>query len=99
MKSCLSPQIRALVGAIRFHPSEYDWPVIPTLWRETEAISALKGLEAAVAIALGKVRYGIDQTADINVDHATVFLFMSYLSTINGYGKWDPPSVERLKRE
>jgi hypothetical protein len=88
-----------LVRAIRFHPSEDDWPVISTLWRETEAISALKGLEAAVTIALGKVRYGIGQTADIDVDHPTVFLFMSYFSTMDGYCKWDPRSVERLKGE
>ena len=94
----LSPEIRALASAVRIHGTE-DWPVIPTIWRETEAITALKSLEAAVAIALGKVRYGIEQIADVNMDHATIFLFMSYLSTIDGFGKWDPRSVERLKRE
>ena len=94
----LTPQIRALASAIQIHGKE-DWPVIPTLWRETEAITALKSLEAAVAIALGKIRYGIEQTAEIDMDHATIFLFMSYLSTVDGFGKWDPRSVERLKRE
>jgi hypothetical protein len=94
----LSPEIRSLASAVRIKGTE-DWPVIPTLWRETEAITALKSLEAAVAIALGKVRYGIDQTAEIDLDHATIFLFMSYLSTIDGFGKWDPRSVERLKRQ
>lgn len=94
----LSPEIRALASKVNIRGEE-DWPVLPTLWRETEAITALKSLEAAVAMALGKVRYGIDQTAEIDMDHATIFLFMSYLSTIDGFGKWDPKSVERLKRE
>lgn len=94
----LAPEIRALESAVSIHGGD-DWPTIPTPWRETEAITALKSLEAAVAMALGKVRYGIDQTAEIDIDHATIFLFMSYLSTIDGCGKWDPRSVERLKRE
>jgi hypothetical protein len=94
----LSPEIRALGNRINIY-GEKDWPTIPTPWRETEAITALKSLEAAIAIALGKVRYGLDQTAEIDMDHATIFLFMSYLSTIDGFGKWDPRSVERLKRE
>jgi hypothetical protein len=94
----LSPEIRALASKVNIHGEE-DWPVIPTLWREAEAITALKSLEAAVAMALGKVRYSIDQTAEIDMDHSTIFLFMSYLSTIDGFGKWDPRSLERLKRK
>ena len=94
----LSPEIRVLASRIKIHGEE-DWPVIPTLWRETEAITALKSLEAVIAIALGKIRYDLDQTAEIDMDHATIFLFMSYLSTIDGFGKWDPRSVERLKRK
>ena len=94
----LSPEIRSLGSRIKIHCEE-DWPTIPTLWRETEAITALKSLEAAIAIALGKVRYGLDQRAEIDMDHATIFLFMSYLSTIDGFGKWDPRSGERLKRK
>lgn len=94
----LTPQIRSLAPSVYIHGTN-SWPTIPTPWRETEAITALKALEASVTMALGKVRYGLQQTADIDVDHATIFLFMSYLSTIDGYGKWDPRSVERLKRE
>lgn len=92
----LSSIIRNFGKAVEIH-GDQEWPVIPTPYRETEAITALKAIEAAIAIALGKSRYGFDQTAFVNADHATIFLFMSYLSTIDGYGKWDPRSVERLK--
>lgn len=94
----LTPEIRALASKVNIHGEEH-WPVIPTLWKETEAITSLKSVEAAVAMALGKVRYDIDQTAEIDMNHATIFLFMSYLSTIDGFGKWDPRSVKRLKRK
>lgn len=76
-------------------------PTIPSPWKEAEAITALKALEAALAIALGRLRYpelGYQQ-AEIDSDHATAFLFMSYLSRIDGTGKWDSGSVKRLKRE
>lgn len=94
----LSPEIRACAKSVKIHGSEEE-PTIPTPWKETEAITAFKALEASVAIALGKLRFGIDQTGTIDSGHATTFLFMNYLSTIDGYGKWDPRSIARLKRE
>lgn len=94
----LAQEVRSLVSKVKLDGIGGE-PTIPTPWRETEAISSLKGIEAAIVLALGKLRYGVDQTADIDTDHATTFLFMSYLSTIDGYGKWDPKSVARLKRK
>lgn len=94
----LSPEIRAYAQHVAICGEE-SWPTIPTPWKETEAITAFKALEAAAAIALGKLRFGFDQTGTVDADHATTFLFMNYLSSIDGYGKWDAKSVERLKRE
>jgi len=92
----LPASVKGLYSSINIHGNE-GLPVIPSPWRETEAITALKALEAAMAMALAKVRYGFDQTADIDAQHATIFLFMSYLSTIDGFGKWDKRSVAKLK--
>jgi hypothetical protein len=93
-----SAEIRDCAQNITIHGRE-TWPTIPTPWKETEAITAFKALEAATAIALGKLRFSLNQTGTIDSDHATSFLFMNYLSSIDGYGKWDAKSVERLKGE
>jgi hypothetical protein len=77
-------------------------PTIPTPWRETEAITAIKALEACIALAIAELRFPSGKqrppaSASIDADHATVSLFMSYLSTINGFGKWDKRSLPYLK--
>jgi len=75
-------------------------PTIPTPWRETEAITAIKALEACVALAIAKLRQphaAEAPTAAIDTDHATLSLFMSYLSTVHGFGKWDKRSLAYLK--
>lgn len=75
-------------------------PTIPTPWRETEAITAVKALEASVVLAIAKLRptpAAEAPTAAIDTDHATLSLFMSYLSTVHGFGKWDKHSLPYLK--
>lgn len=91
---------RSLGSNVQFSGFGGD-PTIPSPWKEAEAITALKGLEAALAITLGRMRYPElgDQKAEIDSDHATAFLFMSYLSSIDGMEKWDKGSVQRLKRK
>lgn len=75
---------------------------IPTPWRETEAITATKALEACIALAIAELRFpsgkrGPPASASVDTDHATISLFMSYLSTVNGFGKWDKRSLPYLK--
>jgi hypothetical protein len=84
-------------------------PTMPTPWRETEAITATKALEACIALALAELRFtssrhttSSNSTAEapqapIDTDHATLALFMSYLSTVNGFGKWNKRSFPFLK--
>lgn len=88
--------VRALYDSVALQAEGRGEVTIPSPWRETEAISALKALEAALAISLGEIRYGIKQTAEIDIDHATVFLFMAYLSTIDGHSKFEPEAISRL---
>ena len=106
-KHLLQDQTIALSGELRNSASKVKItgpggePAIPSPWKEAEAITALKALEASLAIALGRLRYPElgEQTAEIDSDHATAFLFMSYLSTLDGFGKWDKRVVPKLKRE
>jgi hypothetical protein len=77
-------------------------PTIPTPWRETEAITATKALEACIALAIAELRFPsgkrrLQASASVDTDHATISLFMSYLSTVNGFGKWDKRSLPYLK--
>jgi hypothetical protein len=95
----LPQSVRALYDSVVLRADDGEDVVIPSPWRETEAITALKALEASLAISLGKIRYGIDQTAAIDIDHATVFLFMAYLSTIDGHSKFEPEAIARLASE
>ncbi|KAF9019685.1 CoA-transferase family III [Hymenopellis radicata] len=53
----------------------------------TEAIAALKGLEAGFAAALADRRFGPSVRAgkvEINTDHAALFVFSAFIVTVNG---------------
>lgn len=57
----------------------------------TEAISAIKGLEAAFACAIAQARYGADGGhVTINTDHAALFVFSAFTTTLNGMPALDP---------
>lgn len=57
----------------------------------TEAISAIKGLEAAFASAIASARFSTPrQQAVINTDHAALFVFSAFSTTINGMTALDP---------
>ena len=103
-KLALPPAITAQAANVHIH-GVGGQPTIPTPWRETEAITATKALEACVALALAERRFrnhstseeGSKVKASIDTDHATLALFMSYLSTVHGFGKWDKRSLPFLK--
>jgi hypothetical protein len=103
-KLSLSPAIASQASNVHIHGLGSSQPTIPTPWRETEAITAVKALEACIALAIAELRFpsasnsdAVAPTASIDADHATVSLFMSYLSTVNGFGKWDSRSMPFLK--
>ena len=50
-----------------------------------EAIASVKGLEAIFVAAIAAERYGVDTgPLTIDVDHATLFVFSGFTTTING---------------
>lgn len=104
----LSISITSLASQVHIHgPPPGTLPAIPTPWREAEAITAVKALEATVVLALLPIllpdhtkdvqNTNIDLRATVDLDHATLSLFKSYLSTVNGHGKWDKASLPYLK--
>lgn len=56
-------------------------------YKFTEAISAVKGIEAIFVSAIAKHRYGKDTgSLTIDTDHATLFILSAFITTINGQG-------------
>ena len=79
--------------------SEKDIIYFPIPFKETETAAALKGIEALVVTALANLKYGESaRKVDINLEQTTCFLFQTYLSTIDGLGKFDAAVKAKLKR-
>jgi hypothetical protein len=78
--------------------SEKDTIYFPIPFKETETTAALKGIEALLAAALANLKYGESpRKIEINLEQTTCFLFQTYLSTIDGIGKYDPAVKAKLK--
>lgn len=78
--------------------TEKDTVYFPIPLKETETASALKAIEALVAASLANLKYGSrPRKININLEHATCFLFQAYLSTIDGLGKYDQGVRAKLK--
>ncbi|KAK9449464.1 CoA-transferase family III domain-containing protein [Limtongia smithiae] len=77
-------------------------PILPCVFKECETVAALKGVEGAVAAAIAEDRYGADDAAvrndavSIDLQHATMFLFMAYLASVDGYTKLQPEVKKKL---
>jgi hypothetical protein len=74
--------------------------VVPVPFHETESIAALKAVESLLAIAIAQKRFGAEAesvTSTIDCDHATLGLFLCYISSVNGYKKWDKESEQYLQ--
>lgn len=80
--------------------SERDMIYFPIPFKETETAAALKGIEALVATSLASLKYGEQQRRiKIDLEQTTCFLFQTYLSTIDGLGKYDAGTRTKLKSE
>ncbi|KAI9857552.1 MAG: hypothetical protein M1830_006371, partial [Pleopsidium flavum] len=79
-------------------PKDSDVVSLPCPFKETEAISALKAVEACAAAAIADLRYPSKRRKiDIDVEGATCFLFSAYLSTVDGMDKANPNVKSKLK--
>ena len=73
-------------------------PYFPSALKQTEAISALKAVEAGVASAIADLHDGPElRDIDVDLERATAFLFSTYLATVGGLDKSDPEVKKLLK--
>ena len=95
----ISPVVADRVRAVEFRNGDLSLPPFPCPFKQTEAIGALKSLEAGLAVAIADSIYGRDgeREAEVDLRLASCFLFSTYLATIGGYGKADPESKAFLK--
>jgi hypothetical protein len=91
----LPTEVASLVSLTSF--TNESTPILPCPFRQLEAAAALKAIEAAVANAIGKARFGYEQDVCIDLQHATLFLFSTYLAAVDGMGKQDPNVKAKLK--
>jgi hypothetical protein len=68
--------------------------------KETEALVALKSVEASVVAAIAAVRYPQEKPErkiEIDLERTATFLFSTYIATIGGLGKQDAKVKSKLK--
>lgn len=87
-----------LVGKVNFDTVNDDSPYFPCPLKETEAISALKAVEAGVAASIANLIYGEqERKMTVDIERATCFLFSTYLCMVRGMNKADPKVKACLK--
>lgn len=92
-EECLSHAAR-----VDFSTANTGSPYFPSPLKQTEAISALKAVEAGVAAAIADLREGLKTpTITVDLERATAFLFSTYLSTVGGMDKFNPKVKTLLK--
>lgn len=82
-----------------FSTANTGTPYFPSPLKQTEAISALKAVEAAVAASIADLGNASVHERKINVDleRASAFLFSTYLATVGGMDKAHPKVKKYLK--
>ncbi|BEJ13925.1 hypothetical protein CspHIS471_0310990 [Cutaneotrichosporon sp. HIS471] len=80
---------------VEFEGSPLPYLCVP--FKFTEAISTIKGLEAAFASAIAASRFGTPpQQVIINTDHAALFVFSAFTTSINGMVALDPRLAAKI---
>ncbi|OIW22878.1 CAIB/BAIF family protein [Coniochaeta ligniaria NRRL 30616] len=78
--------------------TDKDQLYFPIPVKETETTAALKAVEGLVASCIADLRFGKKQRrVEINLEATTCFLFQTYLSKIDGLGKYSPGVKAKLK--
>jgi hypothetical protein len=86
------------IAQVKFSTANTGSPYFPSPLKQTEAISALKAVEAGVAAAVADLENGPGtRNIDVDLERATAFLFSTYLATIGGLDKSNPQAKKLLK--
>ena len=91
-------EINAQAQEVKFLSIEGDGRIsTPCPFKETEAVSALKAVEAAFAAAIADLRYGAEaRKITIDFERAVCFLFAAYICEIDGMNKAHPNVKSKL---
>jgi hypothetical protein len=83
---------------VKFTTANTGTPDFPCPFKETEAVGALKAVEAGIASSIANLALG-DGTrkATVDLERASAFLFSTYLATIGGFDKGSPEAKKLLK--
>ena len=93
----LPEDIESKLNDLTFTTS-HDRVYFPIPFKETETTAALKAIEALVASSIADLKFGKQKRAiEINLEQTTCFLFQTYLSTIDGLGKYSEGVKLKLK--
>jgi hypothetical protein len=86
------------IAKVKFSTANTGSPYFPSPLKQTEAISALKAVEAGVASAIADLHDGQkSRHIDVDLERATAFLFSTYLATVGGLNKSNPEVKKLLK--
>ncbi|KAF2092152.1 alpha-methylacyl-CoA racemase [Saccharata proteae CBS 121410] len=97
-KSQIPPECRDIIAQTEFTTINTGSPYFPCPFKETEATSALKAVEAGMAASIANLIYGEKKRkVTVDLDRASAFLFSAYLSTVGGMNKGDPNVKSLLK--
>jgi hypothetical protein len=83
---------------VNFSTANTGSPYFPSPLKQTEAISALKAVEAGVASSIADLKTGsTSRKINVDLERATAFLFSTYLATVGGMDKANPKVKKLLK--
>lgn len=86
------------ISRIHFSTANTGSPYFPSPLKQTEAITALKAVEAGIASAIADLKDGpTTRNIDVDLERATAFLFSTYLATVGGMDKAHPKVKKLLK--
>lgn len=86
------------VSRVRFLTANTGHPYFPSPLKQTEAISALKAVEAGVAAAIADLAsQPKERKINVDLERASAFLFSTYLATVDGLDKANPKVKKYLK--
>jgi len=86
------------IANVHFSTANTGTPYFPSPLKQTEAISALKAVEAGVASAMADLHHDQkDRHIAVDLERATAFLFSTYLTTVGGLDKSSPKVKKLLK--
>jgi hypothetical protein len=86
------------IARVGFSTANTGSPYFPSPLKQTEAITALKAIEAGLAASIADLRDAPEQRKiNVDLERASAFLFSTYLATVGGMNKSHPQVKKMLK--